>query len=449
MKFGGTSVKDAEAIHRVISIVRGRMQERPLVVVSALSKVTRLLCSIAEDAEVRHLNEVNDGLDALRDRHMSLAAELLSGDGDILAGCIADINSLCDSLADFVHGVCQIGELSPRSYARIVSTGELLSSRIVAAAMNVEGVSCRWQDARELIVTDCNYTSAVPDMAVTEANVRRLVPEACKGVSVVLTQGFIGSSTEGSPSVLGFEGSDYSAAIFGMALDAERVEIWTDVDGIRSADPRKVDTTLGIDRISYSEASEMAFLGARVLHPLTIEPARKKNIPVYVLNSMAPDHSGSVVAHDVMSAGPKTVALKDDIEYIEIVSSRIIGIAAMLARIFGVIGKYGLKVCLVASSESSVKFTVEEKQGSFEDVVASLRSEFDVMVYHDKAQVSVVGRNVALTEHLQETMLQAIGGAKVHMASQSASLLSTSFVVDKADADRIVANLHRLIFENR
>ena len=165
-----------------------------------------------------------------------------------------------------------------------------------------------------MIVTDCSYMSAVPDLAATVANVKRFVPEAAKGVSVVLTQGFIVSSVEGSPSVLGFEGSDYSAAIFGMALDAGRIEIWTDVDGIQSADPRKIADTHRIDRVSYDEASEMAYLSARVLHPLTIEPARRRNIPVHVLNSMSPDAPGSVVTHECVAVGPKTVAVKDDID---------------------------------------------------------------------------------------------------------------------------------------
>ena len=277
MKFGGTSVRNKEAIERVISIVSNRMSENPLVVVSALSKVTRLLCEICKEAEAQHVDKVNELLADLRERHVSLAESLLSGgDGSRLEKCVADMGSVLDSLSEFAHGVCCIGELSPRSYARIVSTGEILSSMIIAAAMNESGLATRWLDARKMILTDCNYMSASPDLTTTEANVKRLVSEASKGVSVIITQGFIASASDGATSVLGFEGSDYSAAIFGMALDASRVEIWTDVDGIRSADPRIVSDTVCIREVSYDEASEMAFLGARVLHPLTIEPAGKR-----------------------------------------------------------------------------------------------------------------------------------------------------------------------------
>lgn len=446
MKFGGTSVKDKNAIERVISIVRGRMADKPLVVVSALAKVTRVLCSIAEEAEAQHLNEVDELLDSLRDRHTSLAVELLSGNPEILKNCVSEVNAVLDSLTDFAHGVCQIGELSPRSYARIVSTGEVLSSKIVAAAMNVYGLSCRWLDARKMIVTDCSYMSAVPDLAATEANVKRFVPEAAKGVSVVLTQGFIASSVEGSPSVLGFEGSDYSAAIFGMALDADRIEIWTDVDGIQSADPRKIADTHRIDRVSYDEASEMAYLGARVLHPLTIEPARRRNIPVHVLNSMSPDAPGSVVTHECVAVGPKTVAVKDDIDYLEITSPKIVGVTAMFAGVFNAAETNAVKVVLATASESKVGVTLESGQPGFEAFVQQLRKKFEVMVYKDKAEISVVGNAVVTAPGLVDKMTAAASGANVYMMSQSPSMLSVSIVVDRSAAVDIAGRIHKVIF---
>lgn len=446
MKFGGTSVKDKEAILRVISIVRGRLSDRPLVVVSALAKVTRILCSIAEEAESQHKDKVEELLDSLRARHTGLASELLSSDRNILEQCITDINEICDSLADFARGVCQVGELSPRSNARIVSTGEMLSSRIVAAAMNVNGLSCRYLDARKMIVTDCRYMSAVPDLDATEANVKRLVTEASKGVSVVLTQGFVASSSEGFPSVLGFEGSDYSAAIFGMALDAERIEIWTDVDGIRSTDPRIVADTKRIEKISYEEASEMAFLGARVLHPLTIEPARRRNIPVYVLNSMSPDSEGSVVTHETVAEGPKTVALRDDIDYLEITSPKIVGVSSMLSSIFASVSANAIKIVSVSSSESRVGMTLDSGQLGMDAFVDGLRKVFDVMVYRDKSEISVVGRNVVLTDGLFGKMLSSADGARIYMTSQSPTLLSTSIVVDRDVAKGVVSRLHSSLF---
>lgn len=443
MKFGGTSVRNKEAIERVISIVRDRLDRKPLVVVSALAQVTRVLCRIAEEAQSQHDEQVEELLCSLRDRHTSLAAELLEGNEKIMSECISEVNVLCNSLTSFVAGVCRIGELSPRSYARIVSTGELLSSRIVSAAMNVYGISCNWTDARKMLVTDCNYMYASPDPDVSGANIRRLYPEISKGVSVVLTQGFIASSIEGFPSVLGFEGSDYSAAIFGMALDAERVEIWTDVDGIRTADPRIVGNTERIARLSYDEASEMAYLGARVLHPLTIEPARKRNIPVVVLSSAMPDGKGSIVSDDAVESGPKSVSLKEEIDFLQIVSPKIAGVTAMLAEVFPEVASAGVKTGPVSVSESCVSMAVESGQPGIDKMVRFLREKFNVKVSRDKALISVVGKNIVGTKGIIDLMMQCAGN--VYMMSESPSLLSVSIVVDKDEARTVVGALHSAI----
>ena len=312
--------------------------------------------------------------------------------------------------------------------------------------MNVNGLRCGWVDARKMIVTDCQYMSAVPDLEATQAGVRRIVPEAAKGVDVVLTQGFIASSVEGAPSVLGFEGSDYTAAILGMALDAERVEIWTDVDGIRTADPRKVDVTARVEKISYEEASEMAFLGARVLHPLTIEPARKKNIPVYVLDSLKPDSPGSVVTYEQTACGPKTIAVKEDIDFLEITSRNIVGVSSMLAGVFSCISDYPVKTVLVSSSESKVGLTLESGQPGFEELLSSLRDRFCVMVYRDKAEISVVGRNVVSQSGVYEDIMEALDGCPVYMSVQSPSLLSTSVVIDRKYAEEAAVRLHSKLF---
>lgn len=443
MKFGGTSVRDMNAIRRVVSIVKGRLADKPLVVVSALSKVTRILCKIADEAEAGHVAEIQKDMQELRDRHISLAKELLSEDAAVLGECEKDLESILLNLEDYVKGVCMIGELSPRSYARIVSCGELLSSKIVAAAMNANGLSCKWVDARKMVVTDCNYMSARPDLDMTEANIRRYIPEEAKGVSVILTQGFIASSSAGYTSVLGFEGSDYSAAIFGMALKADRVEIWTDVDGIRTADPRLVECTDRVPEVSYEEASEMAYLGARVLHPLTTEPARRRNIPVYVLNSANPSNPGSVVTGDEVKAGPKTVSLKDDIEYIVVKSAKIPGVSKMLSGVFGTAESFGIKTLLASVSESCIAFTMEHGQPGRDLFMTALREGFDVTVYKDKAQISVVGKDVVLTDGVQDIMRHC--ASRIFMTCQSPSLLSTSIVVDRRDAQAVVAALHNML----
>lgn len=442
MKFGGTSVQNEEAINRVISIVKARLRERPVVVVSALAKVTRLLVQIAEEAENGSREAVKRDLEALRLRHIELCGALLQG--DLLDETAAKVESLCNELSLFVDGVCRIGELSQRSRARIVSTGELLSSTIVAAAFNEQGIPCNWMDARKVVVTDDNYMSAAVYLDETRSNIQRIMPDVSRGAEVVLTQGFIASTRNGFSSVLGFEGSDYSAALFGMALDAGRVEIWTDVNGIRTSDPRVVSETKRIERVSYEEAAAMAGLGARVLHPLTIGPARMRNIPIRVLNTMNPFGEGTVVARDDESSaiGAKCIAFIPDIEYVEI-SAREYGQAgAMAGEVFTELSSKGIVTSLASSSVSKLSLTFEPGQDGLRDVMESLGEKYDVNIFRDKAQVSVVGKSVALCNGVADVMHEV----KPYMMSVGASLMDISVVIDRSCLKDAVNKIHEKLF---
>lgn len=446
MKFGGTSVQNEEAISKVISIVKTRLKDRPLVVVSAFAKVTRTLCELADEARGKRSDRVKDLVDSLVERHHNVANALLADNRQVLDETLCKVDEVCKYLLEFAQGVCRIGELSSRSEAQIISTGEVLSSIIVSAAMNVHGVKSNWVDARRLIVTNDNYLSAKPDLDTTTANVLRIIPEQMKGADIVLTQGFIASTSAGTTSVLGFEGSDYSAAIFGMALDAERVEIWTDVDGIRTADPRVVTETCRIDKVSYEEAAEMAYLGARVLHPLTIEPARKKNIPIQVLNTMNPENIGSLVLKgDNIGDGVKSVAFRNDIDFIEISSKGLDGVTSMIGKVFGILRECKIEASLVSASESKVSFTLEGGQPGFQTALDKLYAVSDVTLYRDKAQVSLVGRNVVLDKDLVKEILSL--SYPVYMMSQGASLMNISFVIDKGNVVDCVNRLHGKIFQ--
>ena len=387
MKFGGTSVQDAEAIARVRDIVRGRLGERPLVVVSAMARVTRVLCAIAEAVRNADAARAEELLNDLLLRHHDVAEDLLSDDADLFIQTIMRIDDLWDDLASFVEDICARGRVSDCDEARIISTGELLSSVIVSAAFNAGGLSCTWLDAREMIVTDENYLSARPDLTQTCLNVQAAMQE--EDAAVFLTQGFIARTTEGDLAVLGFEGSDYSAAIFGMCLDASRVEIWTDVDGIRSADPRIVAATRRIPRLSYEEAAEMAYLGARVLHPLTIGPARSKDIPICVLNSHDAQGLGSVVGPDgpELPLGPKSIALLTAEDARELKSRTIFdvsrkaqvsvigkGIAADKDRIVGTIRGID-EGCALSLSENGLSLSAIVEKDRARDVVIALHEE--------------------------------------------------------------------------
>ena len=380
MKFGGTSVKDEAAISRVIGIVRGRLAEKPLVVVSAMSKVTRNLCSLGEAAAAGNETEVSMILKELRERHFGTAAELMQG--GLLEETKTRLAEILESLSEMAAKVAKAGKLADDMNSAIISCGELMSSIIVVAAMNAAGLRCTWLDARKMMTTDSAWLAARPDMDATEAKVRKAVDGSAE---VFLTQGFIASDAAGRTTVLGFEGSDYSAAIFGRCLDAARVEIWTDVDGIRSADPRIVEDTCRIEKLSYAEAAEMAYMGARVLHPLTIYPAREKNIPIHVLNSARPDGAGSVVCGDCadIPEGPKSVAL-------------------MTAA-------------------------------DLKEVVSMAASDMD-----GKSRISVIGKGVA---SVLDKIRKVAGEAVV-----SENGLSASVMVPEADTRRIVVELHKLLF---
>lgn len=447
MKFGGTSVQDEEAIGRVISIVRSRLSEKPLVVVSALARVTRLLCAVADEAGQQNEEKVRELLAQLRERHFSLAANLLSGSPELLGECNRDIETLISGVANFVGGVCQIGELSPRSEARIISVGELLSSTIISYAFNASGITCHWIDARRMITTDDNYLSARPDLQVTEANVKRIVGMESRGTDLMITQGFVASTGKGATTVLGFEGSDYSAAIFGMALNAERVEIWTDVDGIRTADPRVIHDTRKIDVISYEEAAEMAAMGARVLHPLTIEPARKRNIPIRVLNSSNPSCEGSlVVRSDEAPDGPKSVAFRDGILFIRIASDKLEGVCSMLGKVSGALFARRIPVTMAKATESEVYLVIPEEWDGLEDALDEIAAWASVTVYRDKAFISVVGRNITLSEGLGDKVISVAG--KVHLADVGANLMSESFVIDRERLQPTLEAVHGFIFKD-
>ena len=389
MKFGGTSVQDAAAMEKVTGIVRGRLAERPLVAVSAMAKVTRTLCGIAEAAARKEAGQAEELLTSLMDRHRAVAEELLSDDAERFMQTVLQLESVGDDLATCVEEVLEAGRLSDCDNARILSCGELMSSMLVSAAMNAAGIGCVWLDARELMTTDENFLSARPDMEATAEKVRAAVA-AEPDAQVLLTQGFIARTAGGDPSVLGFEGSDYSAAIFGACLGASRVEIWTDVDGIRTADPRLVDGTGRIPRLSYEEAAEMAYLGARVLHPLTIGPAREKGIPIHVLNSSNPAGDGSVVCDGAGTPdGPKSLAL----------------------------------------------LTAQD--------IRELRTR-TILDVSEKVQISVIGKNMADSRDRIVACIRSVdAGCAVALAENG---LSLSAVIDKALAGEALRRLHETLF---
>lgn len=446
MKFGGTSVANFEAITRTIFIIGGKLDQKPVVVVSALSKVTDLLYRISDAAASRNVTETKELLSQLRQRHVDLAAELLA-QSMMKDEAIAKVNALCDALESIAMAVCSLGELSDRNKAIIISNGEYLSSTIIAYAMNSKGIRTKWVDARGMMVTNNSYLKAEPDMAAIVEKVPGVVADAYEGMDAIITQGFVGVTKEGEPTVLGRGGSDYSASLIGLAVDAERIEIWTDVDGVRTADPRSVKNTKYLEKISFEEAAEMAHFGAKVLHPLTIEPAVKKNIPIYVLNSMNPSGKGTaILRNELIEDGVKSVSFKENIKVINIFSTRMINTSGFLRRVFEIFSESKVSVDLISTSEANISVTVDASQ-NIDPVVAELSEFADVIVDDDKSQVSVIGKNIVRLNGMLKKTFTPLKKCNVYMISQGASFVNISFVVDREELAEVVQDLHDHLFD--
>lgn len=446
MKFGGTSVANFEAITRTIFIIGGRLDQKPVVVVSALSKVTDLLYRISDAAASKDLPQTRDLLCQLRKRHVDLTEELLA-QSMLKEEAVARVNELCDSLEGIAMAVCSLGELSDRNKAVIISTGEYLSSTIISYAMNAKGIRTQWVDARTMMITNESYLKGEPDMDAIAAKVPGVIAQAYEGMDAVITQGFVGVTSEGRPTVLGRGGSDYSASLIGMAIDAEKIEIWTDVDGVRTADPRYVQNTKSLEQISFEEAAEMAHFGAKVLHPLTIEPAVKKNIPIYVLNSMNPSGKGTaILRNELIEDGVKSVSFKENIRVINIFSTKMINTSGFLRRVFEIFSESKVSVDLISTSEANISVTVDATQNI--DAVVEELSEFaDVIVDDDKSQVSVIGKNIVKLNGMLKKTFTPLKKCNVYMISQGASFVNISFVVDREELIEVVRDLHHHLFE--
>lgn len=448
MKFGGTSVANPEAIRRTVEIVRTRLHEKPVVVVSAFSKVTDLLYKIADQAALKNKVATDELLNELRIRHLSTAQELLSNSPDLLKIACEKVGVICDELETFVAAVCALGELSDRSKATIIANGEYLSSNIICLALNASGIVTNYSDARSMIISNRDYLKAEPVIDEILARAPGIISHAFSGADAVITQGFVASTADNEPTVLGRGGSDYSASLIGMAVDASKIEIWTDVDGVRTADPRVVPNTLCIERISFEEAAEMAHFGAKVLHPLTIEPAVRKNIPIYVLNSMNPDGTGTAILQSsFIEDGVKSVSFKENILVINIFSTKMINTSGFLNRVFEIFSNNKVSVDLISTSEANISVTVDASQ-NIEKVVRELSSFAQVVVDREKSQVSVIGKNIVNLKGVLRKTFSPLSDCKIYMISQGASYVNISFVVDREILSDVVCQIHKYLFED-
>jgi aspartate kinase len=446
MKFGGTSVQDQAALQRVLAIVAREARPR-LLVVSALAGVTDGLIEIARLAELRQAAEALARIDALRRRHEQLAAVVRSPERR--AALLAALDFSFHELASLVGALAVVGEVSPRSKDAIVAAGELASSRILAAALEDAGQAAAWLDPRLLLVTDAAHGAALPERAATDARLRALVRPALEAGRVGVTGGFVGASADGLTTTLGRGGSDYSAALFGAGLEAEEIQIWTDVDGMLTADPRVVDAPRVVSRLSFDEASELAYFGAKVLHPSTILPAVGSGIAVRILNSHRPEAEGTRIARDAPAAGsrPAAIACKRGLTRIDIASSRMLMAYGFLSRVFEVFERYRTPVDVVTTSEVSVSVTIDDRR-SLPAIVEELRRFADVTCEHELAIVCAVGEALRSDARLATQVLGALEGLPLAMVSLGGSRKNVTVVLRDADVTEAMRRLHRRFFES-
>ena len=447
VKFGGTSVADAAAIARAAAITRSRAPRQPVVVVSALARATNELLAAAEQAAQGQLIVALRGIEGLRERHLAEAEALLGGGGDA-DDVRGELSAMCDELASLSEALSVLGHLTPRSLDAIAAYGELLSAALVHAAFRRYDLPVELVDARDVMVTDELHTRAVPDFdAITESARRVLGPMLSHG-RVPVVGGFIGRSPAGVTTTIGRGGGDFTAALLGAALGADAIEIWTDVDGMLTADPRIVPGARLIREIRFDEAAELATFGAKVLHPSTIAPAVQRGIPVFIFNSRRPEGRGTRITADAPRRAVSAIAGKGNVTVIRVNSSRMLLAPGFLRTLFEVFERHHTSVDVVATSEVSVSVTVDDP-ARLDALLVDLRALGDVSIERQRAVVAIVGAGLGGDSTTMARALAALHGMRVHMISLSATEINLTIIIDADRLGDAMRALHSEFFDRR
>ncbi len=457
MKFGGSSVANTDAITRVCEIVRqtlGRTSRHVAVVVSAMAGVTDMLQGGTIAAAEGRPEVYRPIITSLRERHHAVVEDLFWNGHD---STLESIDALLDEFERCCESIAVLGEATPRALDYTMGTGELLSSTLLAAALRQDGLPGVAVDASRIIVTDKRFQAATPQSAPTFENARQqIIPLLQEGKIPVIT-GFIGASADGIRTTLGRGGSDYSAALMGIALESNEVWIWTDVDGVMTADPRIIPDARSIETLSYAEVGELAFFGAKVLHPKTIRPVVEAQIPLRVKNTFNPEAPGTLILTEPRQNGSiKAVTGIPEMSLITVAGRGMIGVPGIAARTFSAVASTATSVLLIsqASSEQSICFVVPKSRS--EAVVAALRAEFDhemgrgdidlVAAKDDVSVITVVGAGMRGTPGVAGRIFTATGehGVNVIAIAQGSSECSISLVVDGTQHTQAVSAIHAL-----
>ncbi len=445
MKFGGSSLESAQAIQRVVGIIASRADRKPVVVVSAMGKTTDRLLAVARAAVEGRRAEALEKLAELQQYHVTEASKVaLEAE---LPQLTTFIGEHYVELTELIKGLAALGELTNRTIDAVSSFGERISSYVVTLALRGQGHKAAHVDSRKVIVTNDRFSEAAPLLEPTQAKLNAAVPPLVEEGNIVVMGGFIASTVSGVTTTLGRGGSDFSASLIGAAIGVEEVQIWTDVDGVMSTNPAMIPAAHRVRVLSFGEASELAYFGAKVLHPSTMLPAVKSDIPVRVLNSRNPQVEGTLIVSKTppSDAVVKSIAYKGGITVVNVQSTRMLMAHGFLAKIFAVFERHSTSVDMVTTSEVSVSLTVDRTE-KLPDIIQELEAFAQVTSTPKQAIVCVVGEKIRYTPGVAGTVFAALNGINVGMISVGASRLNISLVIDESDLKSAVEALHEAFF---
>lgn len=440
LKFGGTSVKDAEAFKRTSDIIISAAGKK-VVVVSAIAGITDDLTNIISSLEKQNYEKAERAIISVNLKHKQVISDLgLSNNCNLyLEKKIAELNLL-------IEAVQILGELTGKSKDLILSFGECVSSIMLTDNLRKQDVKAIHKESGELIITDSEYTEACVLFNQTDAACSRECKIMFENNDVIVAGGFIAFDEQGHRTTLGRGGSDYSASVIAAAIKADRLEIWTDVDGILTSDPRLIKSARLVTELSYIEASELAFFGAKVLHPKTIRPAINAQIPVVVKNSYNPKGPGTVIVNKTADCSIiKAIAYRKDVTVINIRSNRMLGAYGFLSKVFEIFKKHETSVDLVTTTEVSISLTIDDESKIFE-VEKDLAEFSTVEIFRDKAIISAIGECIRETAGIAARFFNVLKDINVSMVSVGASEVNLSIVIDQSFLDQALIGLHEEFF---
>ncbi|HEX3070299.1 MAG TPA: lysine-sensitive aspartokinase 3 [Thermoanaerobaculia bacterium] len=447
IKFGGTSVGDAERVANAIDIVAERRELQPIVVVSALSGVTNDLVAATDAARDGDGDRVNEIIDRIRQRHEDVAMRLVQQKFDFFDTFVKRLDKQVEEIHTILRGVTLLHEVTARARDKIVSIGEKLSSVLFTYSMMMRNLNAEHVESEDVIWTNDHFGGATPRMDLTADAARKTLLPIVERNHIPVMGGFIGRTVDGATTTLGRNGSDYSAAIVGAAVGASEVQIWTDVDGLLTCDPRFVPSARVIDHLSHEEAAELASFGAK-LHPRTLEPAIEAGIPVRVLNTQNPASPGTLITREGpgQTSGPRSVARKRNVTLVHMTTNKMLGAHGFLARLFHVFEELKISVDLIATSEVSVTVTVDEKH-DIDELQRRLRDLASVEIVDGQCIIAIVGRNLLRDSRIGARVFEALREVPMQMLSLGRSGLNLSIVIDDAKSDDVIKRIHHALFE--